>query len=141
MGITKQEIIKWNAIIKNFNACNSEAEKEDYLQTEVEDVNLFKETLQEAKNYKPVKTKEKTRAKTACTERHNIYTQEEVMDIFRKNKNNIDVIVNEYSKRELTDMYLAIYSSRPLTASGKKRIAQNIHQYIYTLHRTEALLG
>lgn len=132
--ITKEEILKLNEVIQKINSFTSETERNEYLQNIVEDVDLFLNTL---------KTINKNKLKTIKTNKNHIikntnYTQEEVMKIFEEN--NLDIIVEKYTKQDLTDMYLTFYSSKPLSSYDKMRIAQTIYHYIYKLNRTNSLL-
>lgn len=134
MCITKNEILELNDIIQHLNAFNDENEREKYLKCAVEDVDLFLSTLKKINKSKLATSKKK---KTVYKKRHN-YTTEAVMKIFEEN--DLDDIVAEYSKQELTDMYLTFYTSKPLSSYDKKRIAQNVYHYIHTMERTKALL-
>lgn len=135
MCITKKEILELNVIIQRINSFSNEAERDMYLQSAVEDVDMFISTLKAINKNKLIKSNKKK----TCIKKYRNYTDEEIIKIFKEN--DLDDIVNRYTKRELTDMYLTFYSSKPLTSCDKTKIAQNIYHYIYTMNRTKALLG
>lgn len=135
MCITKKEILELNDVIRNINSFNDEAERDIYLQNAVEDVDLFLTTLKGINKSKLIKTKKGKKT----DKKYNHYTVENVIKIFEENS--LDDIVIKYTKQELTDMYSVFFTSKPLTSCDKKRIAQNISHYIYTMNRTKALLG
>lgn len=135
MCITKKEILEWNKIIQQINSFNNESEVELYLEDQVEDVELFITTL---KGINKNKLKKEKKKKKIFKEEYN-YTEQVIIQIFEEN--NLEDIVSEYTKKELIDMYLTLYTSKPLSSDDKTRIAQNIYQYIHTMNRTKALLG
>lgn len=135
MCIKKSEILELNDIILHINSMDDDYEREIYLQEAVEDVELFISTLRSINKSKLVTERKK---KNICTKSKK-YTLDAVIKIFEENT--IDEIVAKYTKQELTDMYVTIYSSKPLSSSDKTRIAQNIYHHIYTINRTKALLG
>lgn len=135
MCITKKEILELNSIIQKINSYSNETERDTYLQSAVEDVDMFISTLKTINKNKLVKSNKKKE----CVKKCNNYTDEKIIKIFKEN--DLDNIVSRYSKQELTDMYLTFYSSKPLTSCNKTRIAQSIYHYIYTMNRTKALLG
>ncbi len=135
MRVTKKEILELNDVIQKINSFNDETERDKYLQSAVEDVDMFITTLKAVNKNKLIKSgKKKTHANI-----YSHYTNKEIVKIFEEN--DLDTIVSKYSKQELTDMYLTFYSSKPLTSCDKMRIAQNIYRYIYTMNRAKALLG
>lgn len=135
MYITKREILNLNTVIQHINSFTDEAERDQYLQDTVEDVDMFLSTLKALKKNKLINSgKEKI-----CVRIDKHYTEKEIIEIFEEN--DLDAIVNQYSKQELTDMYLTFYSSRPLSSMKKRRIAQSIYHFIYTQNRAKALLG
>lgn len=135
MCITKKEILELNNIIQKINSFSNDKELNRYLQNTVEDVDMFISTLKAINKKKLVKSNNKKKS----VEIYSNYTSERIVSIF--NENDLDTIVNRYSKQELIDMYLTFYSSKPLASYNKIRIAQNIYHYIYTMDRTKALLG
>lgn len=50
-------------------------------------------------------------------------------------------IVKDYTKQQLTDMYITFYSEKPLTSFDKRKIALTIYHSIYSMGRTKTLLG
>lgn len=135
MCIKRNEILELNDIIQHLNSIKNESERETYLQEAVEDVDLFITTLKEINKSKLVISKKKK----VIYKKSQEYTPEVVIKIFEEN--NLDDIVAKYTKQELTDMYITIYSSKPLSSYDKMRIAQNIYHYFNTINRTKALLG
>lgn len=134
MYFTRSQILELDDIIKHINSINSEEEREMYLRNEVEDIELFLSALKRFKKNNLTKCKKEKHSQ----KNSNIYTKETIMKIFEEKE--LSDIVAEYSKRELTDMYLTFYSSSPITSCDKTRIAQYIYQYIYAANRTKALL-
>ena len=53
----------------------------------------------------------------------------------------LDEIVKDYTKQQLTDMYITFYSEKPLTSFDKRKIALTIYHSIYSMGRTKTLLG
>lgn len=135
MCITRREILELNDVVQKINSFDNEAERNKYLQSAVEDVDMFISTLKAINKNKLIKSNKNKN----CIIKHSDYTNEEIIKIFKENS--LDDIVNRYTKRDLTDMYLTFYSSKPLTSCDKTKIAQNIYHYIYTMNRTKALLG
>lgn len=135
MCIKKSELLELNDIILHLNSISDDNEREVYLQEAVEDVELFISTLRSINKNKLVKAKKK---KVICVKSKN-YTSDNVLKIFEENT--LDDIVAKYTKQELTDMYITIYSSKPLSSYDKMRIAQNIYHHFNTINRTKALLG
>lgn len=135
MCITKNEILELNDIIQHLNSCSSETERDLYLADAVEDVNLFIETLKRVNKSKLTKTRKK---KEDCKKTEK-YTEDMIIKLFEEN--NTENIVSQYTKQELTEMYLQFFSSKPLSSYDKNKIAQSIYHYIYTMNRTKALLG
>ena len=135
MCITRKEILELNDVIQKINSFNDETERDMYLQSAVEDVDMFISALRALNKNKLIKTGKKKTQINMC----NHYTKKEVIKIFEEN--DLDAIVGKYSKQELTDMHLTFYSSKPLTSHDKMKIAQNIYHYIYTVNRAKALLG
>jgi len=135
MCIKKSELLELNEIILHLNSMSDDNEREVYLQQAVEDVELFISTLRSINKSKLVTTKKK---KEVCVKSKK-YTSDNVLKIFEENT--LDEIVAQYTKQELTEMYVTIYSSKPLSSYDKTRIAQNIYHYINTVNRTKALLG
>lgn len=135
MCIKKSQILELNDIILHLNSMNDDHEREIYLQEAVEDVELFISTLRSINKSKLITVKKK---KVICVKSKK-YTSDVVTKIFKEN--NIDEIVAKYTKQELTDMYVTLYSSKPLSSYDKTRIAQSIYHHINTINRTKALLG
>lgn len=67
---------------------------------------------------------------------NNYYTEESIIEIF--SKHSLDDIVNTYSKNQLTQMYMTIYSSKPLSTYNKKQIVQRINNHFHYLRRAAA---
>ncbi|MCI8409675.1 MAG: hypothetical protein HFJ09_10480 [Lachnospiraceae bacterium] len=135
MYITNNQVSEWKEVIDKLNALDDEKEKMDYLNDNIEDVDFFLKTLKSINKTKLVYKKKKK--EIPQTEKK--YTEDEVILIFENNK--LEDIIKQYSKKELISMYLTFYSSRPVTSFDKKRIAQTIYNYIYSMKRTKTLLG
>lgn len=135
MHFTRNQILELDNIVQHINSISSEEERERYLRDEVEDIELFLSVLKRVNKSNLTKCKKKKYSEKAP---NIIYTKEKVVKIFEENE--LSDIVAEYSKRELTDMYLTFYSSKPVTSCDKTRIAQYIYQYIYAANRTQTLL-
>ncbi len=99
-----------DSIISRLNSIDTDEEKDQFLKCNVEDVDLFLETLKKVNKSKFQNT-------------------------------SLNDIVANYSKAELAAMYCSVYSSRPLSADNKERIAQAIKGYIHDMSRAETLLG
>lgn len=135
MCIKKSEILELNNIIQHLNAIEDDKEIEIYLQDAVEDVELFISTLRSVNKRKLVKSKKK---KVICVKMGK-YTSDAVAKIFETN--DLDEIIGKYTKQKLVGMYMAIYSSKPLSSYDKNRIAQSIYHHFHTIKRAKDLLG
>ena len=137
MGMTRSEIYKLDGIINALSSMNTEEEINQYLKENVEDPELFSETLKKFNKVKLGKGKKKKLP--AKKEQEYLYDREQVFAIFQNNS--LEDIVAKTSKAELAAMYYAVYCSKPLSADNKERIAQAIRGYIYSMSRAEVLLG
>ncbi len=135
MYITKKDILELKDVIENINNFNDIQERDLYLKDAVEDVDLFISTLKEIKKNKLSKNK-KCNEKTEKIEE---FSEKMIINLFKSKK--VDEIIKEYTKQQLTDMYITFYSEKPLTSFDKRKIALTIYHSIYTIGRTKALLG
>lgn len=138
MCITKAQILELNEVITNLNSCEDEDERRKYLDTAVEDTDLF---LQALRNVNKKKIEGKGRKKSGLQSNTMIshYQEEEVERIFEDGR--VEEIAQQYTKAQLTEMYYTVYRSKPLSAANKERIAHSIRQHFYNIDRTKALLG
>lgn len=135
MYITKKDILELKDVIENINNFSDIQERDLYLKDAVEDVDLFISTLKEIKKNKLSKNK-KCNEKTEKIEE---FSEKMIINLFKSKK--VDEIIKEYTKQQLTDMYITFYSEKPLTSFDKRKIALTIYHSIYTIGRTKALLG
>lgn len=135
MCITKKEILELNDVIENINDFSNIQERDLYLKDIVEDVDLFINTLKKIKKNKLSKNR-KSDEKTDKTEE---FSEKMIIDLFKSKK--VDEIVKDYTKQQLTDMYITFYSEKPLTSFDKRKIALTIYHSIYSMGRTKTLLG
>ena len=136
MQLTKNELLKLNDIICHFNSFTDDVERQVYLKETVEDADLFISILRSVNKNKLITTKKKQEKSNIVS---NKFTLDDIHNIFEENT--LDHIIATYTKQELTEMYITIYSSKPLSSSNKTRIAQNIYHYFNTINRTKVLLG
>lgn len=136
MCITKTQIHELDSIISRLNSIDTDEEKDQFLKCNVEDADLFLETLKKVNKSKLKNGKKRSAAKK---ETGSSYERSTVFEIFQNTS--LNEIVANYSKAELVAMYCSVYSSRPLSADNKERIAQAIKGYIHDMSRAETLLG
>lgn len=133
MCITRNQIKELKEVIDGINSFEDEKERTDFLNNHVEDVDLFISALRSINKKKLSPVKERKTGKAAVK-----YGQNEVIDIFKNNK--LESIISEYSLNELSDMYVAIFNSTPISSFKKARIAQTINNYLYAMDRASELL-
>ena len=138
MCITRTQILELNEVITTLNSYEDEEERRAYLNTAVEDTDLF---LRALRNVNKKKVAGQSRKKTVAQSKriNSQYREEEVERIFENSR--LEEIVQQYTKVQLTEMYYTIYETKPLSAAGKERIAHSIRQHFYNIDRTRALLG
>lgn len=138
MCITRTQILELNSVITALNSYEDEEERRAYLDTAVEDTDLFLQTLRSV-NKKKVAGQSRKKAGVQNNIIASRYREEEVERIFEEGR--LEEIVQQYTKAQLTEMYYAVYKAKPLSAAGKERIAHSIRQHFHNIDRTRALLG
>lgn len=135
MCITKKEILELRDVIENINNFSNIQERDLYLKDAVEDVDLFINTLKEIKKNKL----SRNRKSDEKTEKIEDFSEKMIINLFKSKK--VDEIIKDYTKQQLTNMYITFYSEKPLTSFDKRKIALTIYHSIYTMGRTKTLLG
>lgn len=131
----KEDVYFFKEEINNYIDIARSTELGDVSRGRTDYADLFISTLMGINKSKLTRRKKKKEIQ----EKQHKYSEEMVIQLF--NEKTVDDIVLEYTKQELTEMYLTFYSSKPLTSFDKKRIALSIYQHIYTADRAKALLG
>ncbi len=137
MQISDEQMNTLKSVILELNTFDTEEKRLHYLQKNVENVDLFIDTLKCVNKSKLKVVKAKSQSKKEAVV--NTYCSQEVVDLFEKVR--VEDILKKYSKTELLKMYEVIYNTKPLSADNKERIAETIKQYVYAKNRTDALLG
>ena len=148
MCITKAQIKEFEKVVDKMNSFDSDTDKMNYLSKSVEDVDLFLSVLKNI-NYRnsslsskkklrnnSVSSNKKREARTIKVKSN--YKQEEVIELLKNNK--LEDVIKKYSHSDLTNMYISIYGTKPISSYNKTRIAQTMSNYVYTMKRANALL-
>lgn len=69
----------------------------------------------------------------------NLNTQEGVFKVLKDVNYNVDSLVSQYTKSELTTMYLTLYGTKPLSSYKKETLAERVRAYKLLNDRYEAL--
>lgn len=69
----------------------------------------------------------------------NLNTQEGVFEILKAVNYNVESLISQYTKTELTAMYLTLYETKPLSSYKKETIAERVRAYKLSNDRYEAL--
>ncbi|MBD5094030.1 MAG: hypothetical protein HDT26_07060 [Subdoligranulum sp.] len=137
MCITKAQIVELSTILDRLNAIDSSDGRMQYLESQVEDADLFLEVLKKVnKNNLRIK---KGRSVPDVQKTKYVFETADVLARFQSNS--VESISANSSKEELVAMYHTIFHTKPLSSFSKTRIVQTINGYIHDMNRFDALLG
>lgn len=138
MYLTKENICDLNEIILTLNTIQNEKDKEEFLSKNVEDVNLFLTTLRKINKNKLPKNHKKNIKNDIDFTNNNFCDENEIIKIFKEK--NDKTIMQEYSLKELRQMYSFVYKRKCPSKYTKKRIISIFRDRIHTMNRVEAFV-
>lgn len=138
MYLTKENICDLNEIILALNTIQNEKDKEEFLSKNVEDVNLFLTTLRKINKNKLPKNHKKNIKNDIDFTNNNFCDENEIIKIFKEK--NDKTIMQEYSLKELRQMYSFVYKRKCSSNYTKERIISIFRDRIHTMNRVEAFI-
>lgn len=138
MYLTKENICDLNEIIIALNTIQNEKDKEEFLNKNVEDVNLFLTTLRKINKNKLPKNHKKNIKNDIDFTNNTFCDENEIIKIFKEK--NDKTIMQEYSLKELRQMYSFVYKRKSPSNYTKERIISIFRDRIHTMNRVEAFV-
>lgn len=138
MYLTKENICDLNEIILTLNTIQNEKDKEEFLSKNVEDVNLFLTTLRKINKNKLPKNHKKNIKNDVNFTKNTFGNENEIIKIFKEK--NDKTIMQEYSLKELRQMYNFVYKRKCSSNYTKERIISIFRDRIHTMNRVEAFV-
>lgn len=136
MYFTVENINALDDIVSRLNNIENAEEQRKFLEIYVEDPELLSRTIKKIRQCKFPSKQVKCYKSNLEISEGDLYSEDEIEKIF-SSKNN-EVIMGEYSLKELKSMYFSIYKKKPLSSCTKKQIVSSLRERFRTLKRARA---
>lgn len=136
MYLTRESIVSLEEIIVNLNGINSEDEKNEFLKKHVEDSELLLKTLKKINKNKIPKNYTRIEKNSTEVVDTDLYSEDDIESIFKEKDD--EEIINEYSLKELRQMYSSVYNRKAPSNYTKGRIVSIFRDRLHTMNRVAA---